>query len=96
MGRRHEIGSPFGASFILDIDRHNHIASEPVHDRSYFAPSISLGRCQALPPSIPSALSAGIFGPKIFGQLRDWTGTNFAGLIFLSICAVIGAVIMLA
>jgi hypothetical protein len=25
----------------------------------------------------------GYFGPKIFGQLRDWTGTDFAGLIFL-------------
>jgi MFS family permease len=37
----------------------------------------------------------GYFGPKIFGQLRDWTGTDFAGLIFLSSCAVIGAVIML-
>jgi ACS family tartrate transporter-like MFS transporter len=35
------------------------------------------------------------FGPKIFGQLRDWTGTDFAGLIFLSSCAVVGAVIML-
>jgi MFS transporter, ACS family, tartrate transporter len=38
----------------------------------------------------------GYFGPKIFGQLRDWTGTDFAGLIFLSSCAVVGAVIMLA
>jgi ACS family tartrate transporter-like MFS transporter len=37
----------------------------------------------------------GYFGPKIFGQLRDWTGTDFAGLIFLSICAVLAAVIML-
>jgi MFS transporter, ACS family, tartrate transporter len=37
----------------------------------------------------------GYFGPVIFGQLRDWTGTDFAGLIFLSTCAVIGAVIML-
>jgi MFS transporter, ACS family, tartrate transporter len=37
----------------------------------------------------------GYFGPKIFGQLRDWTGTDFAGLIFLSSCAVIGAVIVL-
>jgi nitrate/nitrite transporter NarK len=37
----------------------------------------------------------GYFGPKIFGQLRDWTGTDFAGLMFLSSCAVIGAVIML-
>jgi D-galactonate transporter len=37
----------------------------------------------------------GYFGPKIFGQLRDLTGTDFAGLAFLSSCAVIGAVIML-
>jgi MFS transporter, ACS family, tartrate transporter len=37
----------------------------------------------------------GYFGPKIFGQLRDWTGTDFTGLIFLSSCAVVGAVIML-
>jgi ACS family tartrate transporter-like MFS transporter len=37
----------------------------------------------------------GYFGPKIFGQLRDWTGTDFAGLIFLASCAVIGAVIVL-
>ncbi len=37
----------------------------------------------------------GFFGPKIFGQLRDWTGTDFAGLFFLSSCAVIGAVIVL-
>jgi nitrate/nitrite transporter NarK len=37
----------------------------------------------------------GYFGPQIFGQLRDWTGIDFAGLIFLSSCAVIGAVIML-
>jgi nitrate/nitrite transporter NarK len=26
----------------------------------------------------------GYFGPKIFGQLQDWTGTDFAGLILLS------------
>jgi ACS family tartrate transporter-like MFS transporter len=37
----------------------------------------------------------GYFGPKIFKQLRDWTGTDFAGLIFLSICAVLGAVMVL-
>jgi MFS transporter, ACS family, tartrate transporter len=37
----------------------------------------------------------GYFGPKIFGQLRDWTGTDFAGLIFLASCAVIGAIIVL-
>jgi ACS family tartrate transporter-like MFS transporter len=37
----------------------------------------------------------GYFGPKIFGQLRDWTGTDFAGLMFLAGCAVIGAIIVL-
>jgi MFS family permease len=37
----------------------------------------------------------GYFGPRIFGQLRDWTGSDFSGLIFLSSCAVIGAAIML-
>jgi hypothetical protein len=26
--------------------------------------------------------------------VRDWTGTDFAGLIFLSSCAVIGAAMM--
>jgi nitrate/nitrite transporter NarK len=31
----------------------------------------------------------GYFGPKIFGQLRDWTGTDFAGLMFLAGCAII-------
>ena len=36
----------------------------------------------------------GFFGPKIFGQLRDWTGTDFAGLIFLASCAVVGAIIV--
>jgi ACS family tartrate transporter-like MFS transporter len=38
----------------------------------------------------------GYFGPKIFGQLRDWTTTDFAGLIFLASCAVVGAAIVLA
>jgi ACS family tartrate transporter-like MFS transporter len=37
----------------------------------------------------------GYFGPQIFGLLRDWTGTDFVGLFFLSSCAVIGAVIVL-
>jgi ACS family tartrate transporter-like MFS transporter len=37
----------------------------------------------------------GYFGPKIFGQLRDWTGTDFAGLTFLSSCAIVGIVIVL-
>ena len=39
----------------------------------------------------------GFFGPKAFGQLRDWTGgTDTAGLIFLASSAVIGAIIVLA
>ena len=37
----------------------------------------------------------GFFGPIIFGQLRDWTGTDFAGLIFLSSSAMVGIVIVL-
>ena len=37
----------------------------------------------------------GYFGPIIFGQLRDWTGTDFAGLIFLSSSAMVGIVIVL-
>jgi MFS transporter, ACS family, tartrate transporter len=37
----------------------------------------------------------GYFGPSIFGQLRDWTGTDLAGLIFLSTCPIIGIVIVL-
>jgi MFS transporter, ACS family, tartrate transporter len=55
----------------------------------------------SIPPvfyTLPTAFLGALgryFGPKIFGQLRDWTGTDFAGLIFLSSCAVIGAVIML-
>ena len=38
---------------------------------------------------------SGYFGPRIFGQLHDWTGADFAGLMFLSGCGVIGAIIML-
>ena len=37
----------------------------------------------------------GYFGPQIFGQLRDWTATDFAGMIFLAVCAFIGIVIVL-
>jgi ACS family tartrate transporter-like MFS transporter len=37
----------------------------------------------------------GFFGPKVFGWLHDSTGNDFAGLIFLAICAIIGAVIVL-
>src|SRR6201999_2250645 len=37
----------------------------------------------------------GYFGPQIFGWLQDTTGGDFAGLIFLAACAVIGAAIVL-
>jgi nitrate/nitrite transporter NarK len=37
----------------------------------------------------------GYFGPSVFGQLRDWTGTDFAGLTFLSSLPIIGIVIVL-
>jgi ACS family tartrate transporter-like MFS transporter len=37
----------------------------------------------------------GYFGPKVFGALKDWTGTDFASLMFLAACAIIGAVIVL-
>jgi ACS family tartrate transporter-like MFS transporter len=37
----------------------------------------------------------GYFGPSIFGQLRDWTGTDLAGLTFLAACPIVGIVIVL-
>ena len=37
----------------------------------------------------------GFFGPKVFGSLKDYTGGDFAGLLFLAACAVVGAVIVL-
>lgn len=37
----------------------------------------------------------GFFGPKVFGMLKDSTGSDFAGLMFLAACAVVGAVIVL-
>jgi MFS transporter, ACS family, tartrate transporter len=37
----------------------------------------------------------GYFGPKIFGWLHDSSGGDYAGLMFLAACAVIGAVIVL-
>jgi ACS family tartrate transporter-like MFS transporter len=37
----------------------------------------------------------GFLGPSIFGQLRDWTGSDFAGLIFLASLPIIGIVIVL-
>jgi ACS family tartrate transporter-like MFS transporter len=36
----------------------------------------------------------GFFGPKVFGILKDQTGSDFAGLMFLAGCAVVGAVIV--
>jgi MFS transporter, ACS family, tartrate transporter len=38
----------------------------------------------------------GYFGPKVFGWLKDSTGSDYAGLMFLAGCAIMGAVIMLA
>jgi ACS family tartrate transporter-like MFS transporter len=37
----------------------------------------------------------GYFGPQLFGLLRDKSGTDLAGLIFLAGCAVMGIVIVL-
>jgi MFS transporter, ACS family, tartrate transporter len=37
----------------------------------------------------------GYFGPKIFGELRDWTGDDFAGLTFLASLPIVGIVIVL-
>jgi ACS family tartrate transporter-like MFS transporter len=37
----------------------------------------------------------GFFGPKVFGWLKDTTGGDFASLMFLAACAVIGAVVVL-
>ena len=37
----------------------------------------------------------GYFGPQVFGLLRDWSGADEIGLIFLAVCAVIGIVIVL-
>jgi MFS transporter, ACS family, tartrate transporter len=37
----------------------------------------------------------GFLGPSIFGQLRDWTGDDFAGLTFLASLPMIGIAIML-
>jgi ACS family tartrate transporter-like MFS transporter len=37
----------------------------------------------------------GYFGPSIFGQLRNWTGTDLAGLTFLATFPIIGIVIVL-
>ena len=36
------------------------------------------------------------FGPSIFGQLRDWTGDDFAGMTFLASLPIVGIVIVLA
>jgi len=37
----------------------------------------------------------GYFGPQVFGLLKDQTGGDFASLMFLAACAIIGAVIVL-
>jgi nitrate/nitrite transporter NarK len=37
----------------------------------------------------------GFLGPKAFGLLKDQTGSDFAGMMFLAGCAVVGAVIVL-
>ena len=37
----------------------------------------------------------GYFGPQVFGLLRDHTGTDVAGLMFLAGCAFVGMVIVL-
>jgi MFS transporter, ACS family, tartrate transporter len=37
----------------------------------------------------------GYFGPQVFGLLRDWSGADEVGLIFLAACAIIGMVIVL-
>jgi MFS family permease len=37
----------------------------------------------------------GYFGPKVFGTLKDATGGDFASLMFLAACAIVGAVIVL-
>jgi nitrate/nitrite transporter NarK len=37
----------------------------------------------------------GYFGPQAFGLLRDYTGTDVAGLIFLAGCGFVGMIIVL-
>jgi D-galactonate transporter len=37
----------------------------------------------------------GYFGPQVFGLLRDRSGADEAGLIFLALCAIVGIVIVL-
>jgi nitrate/nitrite transporter NarK len=36
----------------------------------------------------------GYFGPKIFGSLKDITGTDYASIMFLAACALIGAALV--
>ena len=36
----------------------------------------------------------GYFGPQVFGLLRDYTGSDFVGLLFLAGCAFVGMVIV--
>ena len=35
----------------------------------------------------------GYFGPKVFGMLKDHTGSDFAGLMFLAACALSGVIV---
>jgi D-galactonate transporter len=37
----------------------------------------------------------GYFGPKVFGWLKDTTGGDYASLMFLAACAIVGALIVL-
>jgi ACS family tartrate transporter-like MFS transporter len=37
----------------------------------------------------------GYFGPKVFGWLKDSTGSDYTSLMFLAACAIVGAVIVL-
>jgi nitrate/nitrite transporter NarK len=37
----------------------------------------------------------GYFGPQVFGLLRDWSGADEVGLMFLAACAIVGIVIVL-
>lgn len=36
----------------------------------------------------------GYFGPQVFGLLRDYTGSDFVGLLFLAGCAFVGMVVV--
>jgi nitrate/nitrite transporter NarK len=38
----------------------------------------------------------GYFGPQLFGIIKDATGSDFSGLLFLAACAVMSVVLVLA